>query len=510
MGSIMGRARQNLTSSLPPPNFALMAIHRIPTLALVGSLAVALAACSDSSTLAPKKETAVAVALPQAARYIVLLANPGPVPSALSSAITAEGGKVLHAHAGTGLVLVAGLSAQQAGALRSRGDVQSVAPDIRRQFIREPVALRRVTAAERMAVPSARSGAHVRGDPLTAGFYASGQQWNLSQIHADSGWVEAPTQGSGQTVYILDTGVDTAHIELKGHVNTSLSTTFAFAATDTLEQNPLPFWHDVVGHGTFVSSIVTSNADTLSAVAPQATIVMVRVLDDEGSGSDFSIIEGMLYAADQGATIINMSLGGYLDRTSGSYLSLADYYQRVTDYAVARGALIVVAAGNEAVNTNTGSTTGGGSYVDSLNVPAGLHHLVSVGATGPDHFTNFDDLAVYSNFGKADVAVFAPGGNTASGSDSDLVVGAGSSFNPICSSGGEGCYLIGAGTSFASPHVAGEAAVVLSHATSTRSPAALETCLLNSATELNGDRPDITFDFGRIDVLNAIKASACQ
>jgi subtilisin family serine protease len=95
-----------------------------------------------------------------------------------------------------------------------------------------------------------RAGSGVRGDPRAAQFFS--QQWNMKQIQADTAW-QLSTQGSGVKVFILDTGVDTAHIDLTGLVNTSLSTSFAFSPTDTLLANPLPFSHDVVGHGSFVS-----------------------------------------------------------------------------------------------------------------------------------------------------------------------------------------------------------------------------------------------------------------
>ena len=69
---------------------------------------------------------------------------------------------------------------------------------------------------------------------------------------------------------------------------------------------------NVVGHGTFVSSIIASNSLDVAAVAPQTKLVMVRVLDDSGSGSASALLSGILYAADNGANVIDVSLGGYL------------------------------------------------------------------------------------------------------------------------------------------------------------------------------------------------------
>ena len=298
-------------------------------------------------------------------------------------------------------------------------------------------------------------------DPRTAQLF--GSQWNMTVIQADTAW-QVTSQGAGVKVFILDTGVDTAQVDLVGRVNTSLSTSFAFATpTDTV---PLPFSHDVVSHGTFVSSQIATNSLGIAGVAPQAELVMVRVLDDNGGGSFFSNLIGILYATENNADVINMSLGGYFNRTSSDDMSFVDILQRAVDYAFQRGSLLVAAAGNDSVNFNT-ATSASGNYVDSLNAPAGLHHVMSVGATGPVAGANFDDIADYSSFGSDGVAVFAPGGN---GTDTlsadhqeDLVIGACSSATPpseqLCA-GQENMYLIGDGTSFASPIVAGEAAVV--------------------------------------------------
>ncbi|HEY7877918.1 MAG TPA: S8 family serine peptidase, partial [Gemmatimonadaceae bacterium] len=228
------------------------------------------------------------------------------------------------------------------------------------------------------------------------------------------------------------------------------------------------------------------------------------------SADDFTVISGILYAADHGADVINMSLGGYLTRTSPFDLAVADLMQRAVDYATQRGVLVVAAAGNESVNTNAARSPTG-SYTDSLHTPAGgLLHVMSVGATGPVDQKKFDQIADYSNFGDADVAVFAPGGNTVDTAEtSDLVLGACSAaFLPVCAT--ENRYLLGAGTSFASPLVAGEAAVIKSHAQTKPTAAQLEACVLNTAFKVNGVRPDTAYGFGRIDVLSGVLSSSCQ
>jgi lantibiotic leader peptide-processing serine protease len=483
-----------------------MVISRITALAV---LALGLAACSDSSSLAPTRTSSVAqAALPQAARYIVSLSSPGNVPSSLAAAITARGGHIVRSHAGTGMVVVAGLSAAAATSLRQQADVGAVLADMHRKWIHEQSVVH--VSASQLRGSGKAAPVHALGSAASAPFYTSGQEWYITTIGADTAWSES-SQGSGQTVYILDTGVDTAHQDLTGKVNTKLSTSFATAPSG---DSVLPFGHDVFGHGTFVSSLVTTNSVGIAAVAPQAKIVMVRVLNDSGSGFDSDILSGLLYAADSGAKVISMSLGGYLDRTSGGDLAFADLFQKAVDYATARGALIVAAAGNDAVNTNT-ALSGTASYADSLDVPAGLHYLISVGAIGPIAHVNPDQIAQYSNFGSADVAVFAPGGNDEDQTYEseqnpqypDWVIGACSSASDSqCA--GENQYVVDIGTSMATPMVAATGAVLLA-GTSSLSPAAVESCILNSATAQGTGKGDVNWNFGIISVPSSIAASGC-
>jgi len=470
-----------------------------------------LAGCSDSAPVAPPAARAALTALPAAPRYVIELAAGQAPSSALTAQIRADGGRIVFSHAPTGIVIVAGLSAKSAGALRLRAGVQAVVADVYRMRVTDPPFTRMQVRSIRPSAVHPRSFTPGGGaDPRNAQFFSG--QWDMTVVQADSAW-QITSQGAGVKVFILDTGVDTAQIDLVGRVNTALSTSFAFA-TDSSTQ-PLPFSHDVFSHGTFVSSLIATNSLGIAAVAPQAQLVMVRVLDDNGSGSLSAIFEGILYAADNGADVINMSFGGYFSRTSADDMSAADFYQRLVDYAFQRGILLVAAAGNESVNLNT-ATSPSGSYVDSLNAPAGLHHILSVGATGPIDQANFDDIADYSNFGNDGVAVFAPGGNLSDTLPSDTadmlfdqVIGACSSATVSLCPGVEDAYLAGSGTSFASPMAAGEAAVVQGQTASVVGQA-LETCIATTATEVTGKRPDPKYGFGRINVLSAVTSKSCK
>src|ERR1700723_608538 len=282
--------------------------RRLVLVAAAGTASV-LAACSDMTPVAPQATRAGLGTLPAAPRYLIELATPGNPSASLTAQVQQAGGRIVFSHPGTGLVIVAGLSAKSATSLRLRSDVQAVVADIYRMRVVDP-------PMRRLDVRTMRPAAHFRGavtargtDPRTAQFF--GDQWNMTQISADTAW-QVTSQGSGEKVFILDTGVDTAHIDLAGRVNSSLSTSFAFA-TDT-STVALPFSHDV-------SSQIATNSIGIAGVAPQAQLVMVRVLNDSGSGSFSANLEGILYATENGANIINMSLGGYFDRTNPDDMS---------------------------------------------------------------------------------------------------------------------------------------------------------------------------------------------
>jgi subtilisin family serine protease len=462
-----------------------------------------LVACSEHAPVDPVAARISNQPLPSSPRYIIELAAAGKVPATLIASIASAHGRILRVHEGVGMVIVSGLTAQAATALEHAPGVRYVMPDLNIKMINDPTMRRMVALRGTRLAP--RGAVSARGNPSNAHFFPL--QWNMMVTQADSAW-GLSSQGSGVKVFILDTGVDTAHQDLKGLIDIPLCTSFAFASSDTLMLNALPFSHDVVGHGSFVSSIIASNSIGVAAVAPQAKLIMVRVLDDSGSGSSSALLSGILYAVDSGADIINMSLGGYLSRQSGSFLAFADFYQRVVDYAAQRNVVLVAAAGNESVNTNT-ATAPTGSYADSLNTPAGLLHVLSIGATGPVDTANFDTIAQYSNFGDAGVGVFAPGGNTVDTLENDLVFGVCSSATTLCP-GVENEYLVGAGTSFASPMAAAEAAVVKAQTHGAITGSALEMCVLVSATNVTGKRPDPSYNYGRIDVLSALNNSSCK
>jgi len=254
---------------------------------------------------------------------------------------------------------------------------------------------------------------HAAGaDPLRS------HQWGLDLIHADQ--AHAVTTGAGAVVAVLDTGIDASHPDLAGRIGPG----WDFVDGDSTPQ-------DGNGHGTHVSGIVAADAGNgigVDSVAPGARIMPVRVLDANGSGSDANVAAGIDWATDHGADVINLSLGGTLP-TSG--LGMQDAISAAIQHALDQGVVVVAAAGNDGLPFCENNSFGG--------------KVLCVGAVDKRESRSF-----YSSFGSG-VSLVAPGGSDLPGTDEDVL----STWN-------DGGYQELAGTSQATPHVSGVAALLVS------------------------------------------------
>jgi subtilisin family serine protease len=256
----------------------------------------------------------------------------------------------------------------------------------------------------------------------------SSAPWGLDRIDQAalplSGTYTYPdTAGSGVTAYVIDTGVRITHSQISGRAS------YGYDAVDGDSTA-----QDGNGHGTHVA---TTTAGSTYGVAKKAKIVAVRVLDNSGSGTTAGVIAGIdwVTANHSGPSVANMSLGG------GASTSL----DNAVASSIASGVTYPVAAGNNSASASSYS-------------PARVGAAITVGAT-----TSTDAKASYSNYGSV-LDLFAPGSSiTAGWNTSDTAT------NTI------------SGTSMATPHVAGAAAVYLAGHTSA-TPAQVATALVNGAT----------------------------
>lgn len=278
-----------------------------------------------------------------------------------------------------------------------------------------------------------------------------GQQWGFAKINMPAAW--GLSKGTNPVVIaVIDTGIDFNHPDFAGR---SLIKGYDYANKDNDPQ-------DDNGHGTHVSGTIgaaTNNSLGVSGVNwnNSVSIMGIKVLNAAGSGDSSMVLNGIKYAADHGADIINMSLGGNWQKCTN-----VAGYQSVIDYANSKGVLIIVAAGNTGKNPSTGKM----EVVDVTNpgaVPPSCNGVLVVGNT-----TQTDTRATSSNYGtKVDIA--APG-------------------TSILSTYKNGGYATLTGTSMAAPHVAGVAAMLLS-VKAGLSAAQIKSCLLNNADPISTDLP---------------------
>ncbi|HET6294977.1 MAG TPA: S8 family serine peptidase [Kribbella sp.] len=289
---------------------------------------------------------------------------------------------------------------------------------------------------------------------------------SVPQIGAPAAW-QAGYEGAGVEVAVLDTGVDAGHPDLAGKVQ---------QAQDFSDSTTGPVDH--FGHGTHVAATIAGTGagagGTRKGVAPQADLLIGKVLNDDGIGYDSWIIAGMEWAAAEGAKVVNMSLGG------GATDGTDPLSQAVNGITAETGTLFVVSAGNEGQD-------------ESVGTPGAAASALTVGAVDRnDALAEFSSRGPRVGDGGLKPEITAPGVDIVAARASGTAMG-----QPV-----DNLYTAASGTSMAAPHVSG-AAVLLAQAHPDWKADRLKNALVSTA-KTNADLSVYAQGSGRVDVARAV------
>lgn len=477
---------------------------KLCALACASAFFLAVTGCEQDLD-APKKTSSDVVqaensATPLSASRYLIIASSNKLPSAMANQVAKAGGSIVQTIPEIGVAIAQSDDRNFAKKASKISGVRSVVPDVKVQWI---------APTENVSLEQAYGNPPNSGDDDVL----FDLQWGHDAVDAPEAW-NAGYRGKGVRVAVLDTGFDLTHPDLTPNIDFQASRNFVEG--EELQYNlPDPFSHGTHTAGTIAAA---DNGLGTIGVAPEATLILIKVLGDEGSGSFADVNAGIVYAADAGADVISMSLGAYFPRNgfvdengvrvgANVIQELIVALQRAINYAYQKGTTIIASAGNDAINGQRDKA--------GVHIPSDLAHVINISATAPEGWavnpnTNLDLLASYSNYGnKVDFA--APGG------DFDYYYSAGDQlctvagivrpcyvFDFVFSTGSLNAYYWSVGTSMAAPHTAGVAAIIIGKNGGDMHPAQVEAVMKKSADDIYKPGKDPLTGHGRVNAYNAV------
>ena len=461
-------------------------------------LLVGLVALTATSAVLITSSVAGANATPES---WLLQANGNSLPPGIAAKVQAAGGTLTDTIPQVGIAVASSTSSTfQADAAKIAG-LRSVTPNLTIDWL-EP----------EFTYPPTSGDDDIRFD----------LQWGHIAVDSVGAW-NAGYRGDAAKIAVLDTGFNLTHTDLAPNIVGSTNMTPQGPANGQWALNPSGF-----SHGTHVAGIAAApdNAIGTIGIAPQADLLLVKVLEDTGSGSFDDVIEGIVYAADQDADVINMSLGGTLLRrgepdlpppdayTAKDAAELANAIGSATTYAFQQGTTVIASAGNAASDAD--------HTADLLHLPSDAPHVSSIAATAPIGWAlgpgdpywdgSFDHPASYTNFGQSVIDFAAPGGDAAYPGNENCLLGGlvrpcwvfDLVFAPGTGGPGVNGFFWAGGTSMAAPHATAVAAIIIGKNGGSMNPAQVVAAMRASADDIGKPGNDDFSGAGRVNAANAV------
>jgi serine protease len=318
-------------------------------------------------------------------------------------------------------------------------------------------------------------------------------QWGPQQVNAEQAW--STSTGRGEVIAIVDSGVDLSHPDLRRKL--VRGATFTGCPEDPNgcgngDWESGPSGEAPSPHGTHVAGIAaasTNNGIGIAGVAPDAKIMPVKVLTDEG-GSFEEVAAGIRYAADNGAGVINLSLGALPGVQALPIVGILDDAKRAINYAVSKGVVVVAAAGND--------------FASICGEPGFSPNALCVVSTDRNEArSSFSNFAVSQDLN----VVAGPGGAAFLSCEEDVISSVPAEAEGFCTGAvGTPGYDFYAGTSMATPHVAGVAALLTAQGRGVSQVyAVLKSTARTPGVAIRGTYTP-TYGFGIVDAAAAVAA----